>query len=148
MKNDKTLIFISVLPKQCLPGNYRTLSEASRSISRGVATNCDGYKLLKGTKTSPSWTGPSWYKFAYPAGTKIATKPPPKATCGTHATGWMNATHPTEIGQTKSVKLCFNWRSTCWKTSYGEVTKCGEGDFVYRLPDVPPYTRSRYCAVP
>ena len=123
------------------------MSEASRSISRGVATNCDGYKLLKGTKTSPSWTGPSWYKFAYPAGTKIATKPPPKMTCGTHATGWMTTAHPTEIGQTKSVKFCFNWSSTCWRTSYGEVTKCGEGDFVYRLPDVAQCT-SRYCAVP
>ena len=71
------------------------MNEVSRSISRGSDTNCDSYKFAqKLDKTSPSWAGQGWYKFAYPAGTKIATKPPPKQTCGTHATGWMTTEHP------------------------------------------------------
>ena len=124
------------------------MSEVSRSISGGKGSNCDGYKRKNNDKASPCWSGPGWYKFAYPAGTKMATKPPPPQTCGTLGTGWMTTEHPSEIGQTESVKFCFNWDgNTCWKISYGEVTKCGEGDFVYRLPDVAQCT-SRYCAVP
>ena len=125
------------------------MSEVSRSISEGKGSNCDGYKLRgELDNTSPCWSGPGWYKFAYPAGTKMATKPPPNQTCGTLATGYMTTEHPSEIGQTKSVKFCFNWdRNTCWNSTVGEVTKCGEGDFVYRLPDVEKCT-SRYCAVP
>ena len=114
--------------------------------------NCDSNKLLGNVDhrdiISPSWAGPGWYKFAYPAGTKMTTKPPPVKTCGTEATGWMTTEPPSEIGQTKSVKFCFNWwGNKCWKKSYGAVTKCGEGDFVYRLPEVAQCT-SRYCAVP
>ena len=124
------------------------MSEASRSIRGGEARNCDGYKLYKGDKTSTSWTGPSWYKFVYPAGTKMATKPPPVRTCGTRATGWMTTEHPSEIGQTKSVIYCCIWNGNkCWRKSFGEVTKCGEEDFVYRLPNVAQCT-ARYCAVP
>jgi hypothetical protein len=134
-----------------------TLSEKSRSINAGPAAECDGYLPNGGTKivtTSPSWDGPGWYKFANPAGTRMATykSPPPPNRCGTNATGFMNDSHPTKVGETKKVKFCFNWNivgngNTCQWHKYGQVTKCGEEDFVYYLEDVPNCT-NRYCAVP
>ena len=56
--------------------------------------------------------------------------------------------HPTEVGQTKNVKFCFSHTNgnTCQWHTLGEVTKCGEDDFVYKLSDVPK-CRMRYCAV-
>ena len=124
------------------------MSEASRSASYyelGVG-NCDkeNHRFI-----SPSWKGPGWYKFVDPAGTKIATSPPKWKHCGTSATGWMDDSHPTEVGQTKTVRFCFNFFDsvTCKWNSTGEVTKCGEGEFVYKLPTVP-ICHSRYCAAP
>ena len=122
------------------------MNEASRSTSNSVKSRyCDigGYSY-----TSLSWNGPGWYKFANPAGTKIPTSPPPKNRCGTHATGWMAEPHPKAVGQTKKVKFCFNyWSNSCSYESFGEVTKCGEEDFVYKLPNTP-YCHQRYCAEP
>ena len=122
------------------------MNEATRSTYNSVRElNCD---LAKVSNKSPSWKGPGWYKFANPAGTKMATKPPPVFRCGTGATGWMTTEPPSEIGQTKSVKHCFNWAgNSCQMNLLGEVTKCGEGDFVYKLPDAPA-CHLRYCAVP
>jgi hypothetical protein len=150
MKNVKTLIFISVLPKQCQPGNYKILSDAKRSTSYSIKTSsekkCD---VLNQTYSSPSWEGPGWYKFANPAGTKMATTAPPFNRCGAYRTGYMVDEHPTEVGQTKQVKFCFSWggKNSCGKSTLGEVTKCGEGNFVYKLPNAPICT-ARYCAVP
>ena len=145
MKNVKTLIFISVLPKQCQPGNYKILSEASRSTNIStVLWYCDKDSRY----TSPSWEGPGWYKFANPAGTKMATSSPPTQRCGTNAPGYMVEIHPTEAGQTKKVKFCFHYgKNSCRWESFGEVTKCGDGDFVYKLPNTPACSL-RYCAVP
>ena len=118
------------MPDQCQSGNYNTLSEATRSTNNSVRVfYCDSKKFKN--NLSPSWQGPGWYKFANPAGTKMATEPPPVNTCGTHVTGWMTTEPPSEIGQTKSVKFCFNWAgNSCKWNIFGEVTKCGEGDFV------------------
>ena len=129
------------------------MSEASRSINSPAAENCDGYIPIgpdangpKRVVTSPSWKGPGWYKFAYYA--RMATSPPPYNRCGTHATGYMIHSHPTEIGKTKNVKFCFNWDSSCRWSTYGSVTRCGKGNnFVYKLSNVPNCT-NRYCAVP
>ena len=77
----------------------------------------------------------------------MATAPPTENRCGTHATGYMVDEHPTEIGETKNVKYCFNWlNNSCRWKSTGLVTKCGEEDFVYKLENVPNCT-NRYCAV-
>ena len=137
------------MPDQCNSRIYNTLSEVTRSINAGEGRrNCDGYNPSDGSPTSASWNGGGWYKFANAAGTKIATTPPPRNHCGTNATGWMITPHPVIIGQTRKAKFCFNWDGkTCKWATYGEVTMCGIGDFVYRLPDAP-RCALRYCAVP
>jgi len=62
--------------------------------------------------------------------------------------------HPTQVGQTKKVKFCFNYNgNSCFENTSGEVTKCGEGDFVYNMPNTPyirggQYFYFRYCSVP
>ena len=125
------------------------MSEATRSTTNTFyhhgKTFCDNEKKKN---ASPHWKGSGWYKFASPAGTKIATSAPPHHTCGTSATGWMAQLHPTEVGQTKTVQFCFNWagNSCFWKTT-GEVTKCGDKNFVYKLPE-PPNCTLGYCADP
>ena len=143
------IIFDSGLPTQCQSGNYKILSDASRSTSYSIKTDsekkCD---VLNQSYSSPSWEGPNWYKFANPAGTKMATSAPRFNRCGAYRTGYMVDQHPTEVGQTKQVKFCFSWKGTsCGRSTQGEVTKCGEGNFVYKLPNAPICT-ARYCAVP
>jgi hypothetical protein len=101
-------------------------------------------------KISPSWKGEGWYKFAYPAGTKMSTTPTPVNSCSTTRGGYMVESHPTQVGQTKNVKFCFNWSTvnhSCYWPKFGEVKKCGEGDFVYKLPNTGSCS-ARYCAVP
>ena len=123
------------------------MSEASRkaNIPTSKAT-CDLFSYQD--DRSPNWRGPGWYKFANPAGTQIATSPPRLHTCGANLPGYMTTQFPTEIGQTNSARFCFSWNgNTCAYRSYGKVTKCGEGDFVYQLPNVPA-CYARYCAAP
>jgi len=145
-----------VLPKQCKPENYNTLSELSRSTTypqdRNTTTNlknCDSDKLTFGSKASPSWNGPGWYKFANPAGKKMASSPVGSFKCGTYSPGYLcDDSNPTDIGQTKTVLYCFEWDGNPrWNEIKGKVTKCGEEDFVYYLPTVPQCVY-RYAAAP
>ena len=54
--------------------------------------------------------------------------------CGTIKGGYMVEPHPIQVGQTKKVKFCFNYRgNSCFENTFGEVTKCGEGDFVNKM---------------
>ena len=127
------------------------MNEASRSTSISSPVEpwfSDYLNPNPGQVTSPSWKGPGWYKFSNPAGTQIANSLVPMYRCGTARTGYMVDSHPTEVGQTKNVKFCWVLaQNPCYWDGKGEVTKCGEGDFVYKLPDSRPYN-ARYCAVP
>ena len=129
------------------------MNEATRSTSKYVSKQYIDTTVTSLLRyKSPSWNGPGWYKFADPAGTKIATSAPPSNRCGTRRGGYMVEPHPTQVGQTKKVKFCFNYHgNSCFENTLGEVTKCGEGDFVYKLPNSP-FVRGnyyfRYCAVP
>ena len=82
--------------------------------------------------------GPGWYKFTNPAGTKIATSAPPANSFGTIWGGYMVEPHSIQVGQTKKVNFCFNYRgNSCFEfeNTLGEVTKWREGDFVYKMPN-------------
>ena len=75
----------------------------------------------------------------------MSTSPVPSNTCGTKATGWMDASHPTEINQQKVVVFRFHWNNNVsWKDSVGRVTLCAGGYFVYYLPNTP-HCDYRYC---
>ncbi|KAK2548955.1 Uromodulin [Acropora cervicornis] len=65
--------------------NYQILSNANRKV-----TNDDTPFLCDST------LGPAWFRFQGDAGTKMPTSCTPSNKCGTHATGWLNGSHPDE----------------------------------------------------
>ena len=89
--------------------------------------------------------GPGWYRMMEPAGTKMPEQPPPRYHCGTVATGWLNGSHPSQIGERVTREVCFNWNGNkCkWKTNI-TVIKCS-GFFIYNLIRTPG-CNLRYCA--
>ena len=89
--------------------------------------------------------GENWYQILIQGGSKIPESPPNAVgSCGTDSPGWMDDQHPTVVGQTKSVKYCFQ-SAFFGYCLLGKVTNCG-GSFSYYLPETKDGTaRSRYC---
>ena len=88
--------------------------------------------------------GPGWYRMMEPAGTKIPEQPPPKNHCGTVATGWLNGSHPSQIGEKVTREVCFNYGTKCWRKTTITIINCS-GFFIYNLPNTPT-CELRYCA--
>merc|ERR1712020_462395 len=66
--------------------------------------------------------------------------------CGTHASGWLNDTHPTDIGVAVDSTVCFHWSSNpCYWSSDIQIMNC-ETYFLYYLPNTPNACSLRYCA--
>ena len=86
----------------------------------------------------------AWYRFNSTAGTKMPTTCVSKNRCNTHASGWLNGTHPTPQEGIVNRRVCFHWSSNCcnWDITI-KVRKCGLF-YVYRLVS-PPYCSIRYC---
>jgi len=79
------------------------------------------------------WQGSQWYRIQEPAGLVIPEHAPGKYSCNALYSGWMNSTHPTEIGVTKTVQICFqNEDNECLKTKEAKVTHCNKY-YVYYL---------------
>ena len=99
----------------------------------------------KPEEKSHRWVGEGWYRFQEPAGTRMPETPPGHQNCGTVATGWLDGTHPTSLGDSIESKFCFNYDKTnCKEFTRGKVTNCGNF-FVYFLPE-PRICKMRYCA--
>ncbi|UJR17984.1 hypothetical protein I4U23_004885 [Adineta vaga] len=93
----------ALLPAQCY--NYTTISDATRLTKAGVAGGCDSTIL-----NNVSLNVPTFVRFVSPGETKLATSPPNSGqgfVCGTYASGWINATYPTIVGQIISAFACF-----------------------------------------
>ena len=86
--------------------------------------------------------------FLPPAGTRIAEEAPGVGYCGTSATGWMQGSHPTSLGETVTRTACFQSEfdggHTCLWSSEIKVRNCGQY-FLYRLVDTP-HCHLGYCA--
>ena len=67
-----------------------------------------------------------------------------KLSCGTHAPGWLNTTHPSVVDGIVETNVCFHWESDCchWSATI-KVRNCG-GFYVYQLNQTP-YCNLRYC---
>ena len=125
---------------ECL--EYEILDDATRNFEYGDGIYCDD---SIDSDTSPDWKGPGWYRMMSPAGTKMLEVTIPDYKCGTHATGWLNGTHPDLLGETVDRTVCFNWASnSCTWSSSVKVKNCG-GYFLYYLPKAP-NCQLRYCA--
>ena len=85
-----------------------------------------------------------WYRFNSTAGTRMPTTCVSRYKCNTHATGWLNGTHPIPQEGIVNRRLCFHWNSNCcnWDTTI-KVRNCGLF-YVYRLVN-PPNCHLRYC---
>ena len=119
-------------------------------------SECNSYFVNQETDRSVSYvTGPlahkcdknqaaGWYRFNSTAGSKMPTNCIRKNRCNTHASGWLNGTHPTPQEGIVNRTVCFNWNSKCcnWQTSI-RVRNCGLF-FVYYLTK-PITCHLRYC---
>ena len=118
--------------------DYKILNEMERNhqVKTPSGTRWCDYSGSYYTK-SPQWHGDGWYRFVSPAGTRIAEEAPGVDYCGTGATGWMQGSHPTSLGETVTRTVCFQWASnTCHRSTEIKVRNCGQY-FLYRLVDTP-----------
>ena len=85
-----------------------------------------------------------WYRFSGAAGNAMPTACVPKNRCGTHAPGWLNASHPTVHEGIVTRKVCYHWSNKCclWNNNI-RIKNCG-AYFVYELVKTP-YCWLRYC---
>ena len=57
--------------------------------------------------------------------------------CGSAGVAYINDTHPIQPGDTKTVQVCYDYLGyKCLNRKFIEVTNCGEGVYVYHLPEV------------
>lgn len=116
--------------------SYQELRESHRSqffkISALDFPHCD--KQLK----------TAWYRFKGKAGLKMPEKCVSSSSCGTHAPGWFNGSHPIVPGEVSSGQVCFNWIGSCcqWPTSV-RVKNC-DWFYIYELPKTP-LCNLQYC---
>ena len=116
--------------------NYSVDTEADRSVlfPKGQPVyKCDRDTLV-----------PGWYRFNGTAGSKMPSYCVATYRCNTHATGWLNGTHPTLQEGMVSRNVCFHWDNNCcrWTVSI-QVRNCGLF-FVYKLVN-PVNCKLRYC---
>ncbi len=90
------------------------------------------------------WLGPGWYRFIGDAGVQMPESPPTIHSCGTHAPGWLNGTHPTVFDGLVTRQVCFHWSAdTCNWSADIQIVNCGTF-YLYNLAD-PLVCRLRYC---
>ena len=123
--------------------DYAILDDSQRSSNYN---NSNGFASPKcDSSAGGDWTGgDSWYRFQEPAGTQLADSIVPTKYCGTHATGWLNGTHPAVLGENVIQQVCFNWAGdSCWKNTDVEIKNCG-GYYLYKLKAAPGCSL-KYC---
>ena len=71
---------------------------------------------ISGAPTSSDWVGSGWYRVTGQAGTSLSThayqdhwvsSPSNDGTCGTYYGSHVTGTHPSTVGQTGTMKICF-----------------------------------------
>lgn len=126
----------ALIPAECNPSQYQELNEAGRYWKHSTANlSCDNH-IESG----------QWYRFTGAAGTMMATYCIPKESCNTHAVGWINGNHPSEVYQLVSTVVCFHWHSNCCEWSRPVQIRNCRGYYIYELQNPGSCTR-RYCGV-
>jgi len=127
------LLFFYISGAGC--DSYSTNTDLDRSVYN---------RSLSGFQKCDRTMVEGWYRFNSTAGTRIPDYCVNRYMCNTHASGWLNGTHPTVREGAVNRTVCFHWKSDCcrWSTAI-MVRNCGPF-FTYRL--VPPGTcYLRYC---
>merc|ERR1711892_872397 len=129
------------MPGVCESIAYNILSDLTRDVDYyDDYRNCD---QLGHDHESSDWQGPGWYRF--PNFGRIPENKPETLRCNTRATGWIDGTHPTDIGVAKNLKICFHWAGNgCFWSNSASVINCGNF-YMYNLENTPA-CHSRYCS--
>ena len=111
-------------------------------------TDADRKPLFPLVETAKKDTnlGPGWFRFQGDAGNMMTTSCPSIRKCNTHATGWLNGTHPDVADGIVTRQVCFSYIAGCceWQTQI-QVRNCSEY-IVYYLHSTPnPGGSLRYC---
>merc|ERR1712156_42123 len=141
------------LPPQCT--NYNLMNDPKRRydyVKKGerFCDKADGNSDSR--PTSSDWVGSGWYRVTGQAGTSLSTHAyqwgGPSAsndgTCGTRYGSHVTGTHPSTVGQTGTMRVCFELNCNTIGTEHDiDVTNCGSF-YVYKLPGIN-YCSWRYC---
>ena len=116
--------------------NFTSLTDADRKPS---------FHVVEPAKKDTN-LGPGWFRFQGDAGNMMTTSCPSIRKCNTHATGWLNGTHPDVADGIVTRQVCFSYIAGCceWQTQI-QVRNCSEY-IVYYLHSTPhPGGYLRYC---
>ncbi|CAH3158006.1 unnamed protein product [Porites lobata] len=116
--------------------NFTSLTDADRKPS---------FHVVEPAKKDTN-LGPGWFRFQGDAGNMMTTSCPSIRKCNTHATGWLNGTHPDVADGIVTRQVCFSYIAGCceWQTQI-QVRNCSEY-IVYYLHSTPnPGGSLRYC---
>ena len=121
--------------------NYRRKIRPIFLSYLGDAQYCDDSSRY----TSPDWNGPGWYKMDETIGTQIPEEVVDPHSCGTDASGYLNGTHPSTVGELKDVNVCFSFNhNSCADNNTIQVANCGSF-YLYNLVTTPTCS-NRYCS--
>ena len=128
------------LPTQCK--EHKILNVRHRNVNAVNIGDGSSYSDKPGcTNTNSDWKQSSFYRFQHPAGVKLPDYYAQYSMCYTQFPGWVNGTHPTEIGIEKKVEIVFG--IGIGGPTAG-ITNCGDF-YVYNLEDTPGCDQV-YCA--
>jgi hypothetical protein len=134
MINYFILAIPTMLPRECYAHTVNT--DTTRNVAYNSSTSmCD----------QAEFSVSRWVRFSGSAGTRLSSTPYNAYRCGGYYTSYLNDSHPTGVGQSKSATVCYNYYGNCYWQSSIMITNCGEY-FVYYL-SAPPSCNMRYCTV-
>ena len=146
---------LSEQSSECDDIEYNILDDPNRNAETGeYADLCD----VETTWTkAPDWHGPGWYRMKEPAGTVIPENVINVNKCGTYSPGWLNGTHPKNVGEVVNRRVCYNYEGhfeepvdykndpQCYRHSDIKIKNCGDF-YLYELPE-PSDCPLRYCSI-
>ena len=129
-------------PGICNDINYEILDDETRNMAFNYGSHecynenrsvCD---ITNHESQSPDWKGPNWYKVDGKAGNRIADEDVDYCHCNTDATGYINGSHPTTVGETVIRTVCFRWFSNACSYQIDiQIRNCGNY-YLYHLENV------------
>jgi len=126
------------LPAQCLH-NHAMPKQGERLISTPTESSESFAAKLCDKGLNAGW----WYKYP---GYQLAEHDAGRHVCNSDAPGYLVDSPPEDVGDTKTIKVCFHWDRLCEWSSNITVTNCGS-DYVYKFEPAPGCSMA-YCFEP
>ena len=127
-------MYCRFFPLECL--NYQAITTQNGRKNTYVSTTaiCDNNLL-------------GWHRFEAATGTKMPTSCVPNNRCNTHATGWLNGSHPTVAEGLVTRQVCFSYYDCCSWSINIQVRNC-DNFYIYNFMGTPPEhpCHLRYCS--